>query len=184
MPIPSDEVTTYLGLGWFIYDHHASGQRYLQHTGLTNAQSAMLRVFPDQQTCFAVLLNSHKAGVLDSIGRELTSITAGIEVGTSAEMSASVTLRKDVLSAYQGHYQAFIGDYHIALGPEGLTGTFNNAVDEEPSSKIALRPLGDHNFDVLSYQGAFMGKMRFMDVDDDGIPQQLFAGVRLYQRVS
>ena len=182
VPIFSDEVTTQLGLGWFIFGYHASGHRYLQHTGLTNGQSAVLRIFPEQKACFAVLLNSHKPGVLDSIGGELMREITGFEA--PANPTDRVKLSQAQLALYEGDYCAYLGDYRIRLGAEGLLGLVNNKVDEAPEYKVTLRALGNHNFAIFSEQGISAGTLRFLSLDAQGRPQQLFAGVRLFQRAN
>ena len=70
------------GRGWGLSQHLASGEWYASHTGGTNGQCALLRIFPEQQACFVLLTNEQNLSALTAIGDELTEKIAGLSIDT------------------------------------------------------------------------------------------------------
>ena len=180
VPIYSSDSLTAMGMGWFIVTPR-SGPRYLQHAGLTNGQSALLRLFPDQQACFAILLNCNNPDVMQKISARLSAEIVG-EQWICSNDSTYVEVDADILACYQGRYQCGLGEVQVALVNKYLHAQVLNHVDEEAPKQGMLSALTEESFDLLDKNGVVLTQLRFINKDRGGIPQQLFSGMRCYQR--
>ena len=181
VPIISTAAKGATGLGWGLSTHNQSGLKIVGHTGGTNGQCAILRLFPEHKACFVVLMNRQKLDALMGIANTLTQVITDIDI-TAGPVPAPVNLSTEALQSYVGHYHAYAGDYYITLGAKGLEVTFEDAVDEEEASKGTLNPLGDECFDEKTRLGISRGIVRFMKFDGDGRPERLFSAGRLFLR--
>ena len=186
IPMPIGPLVSHLGLGWFVSDHRASGKRFVRHSGSTNGQCSNLRLFPEQKSAFALLLNSEKTGVLEHVTEELTEAVGGINSlsDNSRMLTVAREVTVDTLGHYVGRYHSFMGVYTFALSSAGLTGTFDWSIGEEPPIQMTLLAQGEHCFSMIDPQGIPMGQSRFLNFNSKGIPLQVFIGIRLYQRIS
>ncbi|MDB9953745.1 beta-lactamase family protein [Porticoccaceae bacterium] len=183
IPVTSKALKSATGLGWGVSQHNQSGLNIVAHTGGTNGQCAILRLFPEHNACFVVLMNCQRLDVLTDIANRLTQEIAGVDLTAAPDFTeASVSLKTEQLQAYVGHYHAYAGDYYVTLGANGLNVTFEDAVDEEQPSNGTLSPVGDECFDEKNTQGITRGIVRFMKPDTEGRPSRLFAAGRLFQR--
>lgn len=180
VPVYGPDSTTAMGMGWFIVTP-GHGARYLQHAGLTNGQSSLLRLYPDQQACFAILLNSNKPGAMQKISAWLSAEITGVPVPISQPPNY-IAVSPSSLAAYQGCYQCGLGEVHVALDRQQLQATVFNQVDEEAPKQGVLNALTEEAFELLDDNGALVTQLQFMDRDEDGIPHNLFTGLRRYQR--
>ncbi len=184
VPITTPVLTGGIGLGWGLSRHNHSGLQMVGHTGGTNGACALLRLFPEHNACFAVLMNRQKLDVLMAIGITLTETLTGTDITTAPSPAQVPTpLSREALTAYAGNYQAYAGDYHFRVGEEGLQCSFSDAVDEEDDQLLHARALGDECFELLDTQGTSCGVVRFMNPNEQGEPMRLFAAGRLYRRV-
>ena len=181
VPVTSTAIRGATGLGWGLSQHNLSGLKMVAHTGGTNGQCALLRLFPEHNACFVILMNRQKLDALMGIANTLTEAITGINPAEAPE-SEPVSLNQDQLQAYVGHYHAYAGDYNISLEPTGLVVNFEDAVDEEEPVTATLHPIGDECFEEKNAQGITSGIVRFMQPDKDGRPTRLFSMGRLYLR--
>jgi CubicO group peptidase (beta-lactamase class C family) len=181
MPITSTALKGAMGLGWALSTHNQSGLKIVAHTGGTNGQCALLRLFPEHNACFVILLNRQNLEGLMSIGNTLTQAITGVDI-TAAPTAEPVNLSADQLQPYVGHYHAYAGDFYLTLGANGLEAKFVDAVDEEEPSIFSLNPVGDECFEAKNSQGVIRAIVRFMKPDNEGRPCRLFGMGRLFQR--
>ena len=183
MPTPSDIIRSSMGRGWGLSQHLASGECYASHTGGTNGQCALLRIFPEQQACFVLQMNEQNLSALMDIGNELTEKIAGLSLTPSAE-KPEINLSLKALEKLVGHFRSYGGDYTVTLGADGISATFVDSVNEEDTLKLKLKPLGEECFDQQNEQGISEGIVRFMNPDAQGRPSRLFVSARIFQRVA
>ena len=181
VPVTSSAITNAMGLGWSLSTHSQSGLNIVGHIGGTNGQCAILRLFPEHNACFAVLMNRQRLEALTSITNTLTQAITGIDL-TTAPVTARFNLSHDQLRAYTGHYRAYAGECHITLGTNGLDLTFEDSVDEKGTSTGSLSPVGDECFEEKDAYGVTNGVVRFMKHGAKGRPSLLFAAGRLFRR--
>ena len=181
VPVTSKALTGATGLGWGISQHNQSGLKMVAHTGGTNGQCAILRLFPEHNACFVVLMNRQKLDALMGMANTLTEAVTGVDL-TAGTAVTPVTLSTEQLQAYVGHYHAYAGDYYVTLGANGLDVKFDDAVDEEEPTIGTLNPVGDECFEEKNAQGVTRGIVRFMQPDKAGCPSRLFAAGRLFLR--
>ena len=185
VPVTSPAAKTAFGLGWGLGQHNQSGLKMVNHNGGTNGQCATLRLFPEHNACFVVLMNRQKLDVLTDIGNKLTQAITGVDLTAApvaTDAATTVNLSAEQLQAYVGHYHAYAGDYYVTLGTNGLEVVFEDAVDEEEPSEGTLKPLGDECFEEKNTLGVSRGIVRFMKPNSEGQPGRLFAAGRLFQR--
>ncbi|MDB9999654.1 beta-lactamase family protein [Porticoccaceae bacterium] len=183
VPVTSDVVSSSVGLGWMLSNHAPSGLHFVGHAGGTNGQCAMLRIFPEQQGCFAFMLNRSKIEALNAITAELTHAVTGCDLVANS-IPTTIEISKEKLSCYTGRFQSFAGNYTFTLSENGLNGTFDDVVGEKQLLVVDLKFLGDDRFDQINQMGVSVGVLRFMDLDENGRPSRLFAGGRLYEYVT
>ncbi len=187
---------TRIGLGWFMAKDKDSGHSTLYHSGATNGQCSLLKAFPEQQAAFVMLLNSEKAGVYEAISEQLTEALVGVKPSVSNPTTLSPaptsvpsstpmpTLSPDALSCYVGRYRSYLGEYTFYQEGDELLACFDWFIGEEPQDRVRLQALGEHCFALFDEEGSPAGRIRFLEFDECGVPQQVFTGIRLYQRTS
>jgi len=183
MPVPSDVIRHTIGRGWILSQHLASGEWYASHTGGTNGQRALLKIFPEQQACFVLQMNEQNLSALTAIGDELTEKIAGLSMTPSAE-KPEINLSPQALKKVVGQFCSYGGDYTVTLGADGASAIFVSSVNEEDPLKLKLKPLGEECFDQQNEQGISEGVVRFMSPDEQGRPSRLFVGGRIFQRIA
>ena len=181
VPVTSTVSIDATGLGWSLSTHNQSGLEMVGHTGGTDGQCAILRLFPEHNACFVVLMNRQKLEALMGIVNTLTQAITNIDV-TDVSVITPVSLSTEALESYVGHYHAYAGDFYVSLGANGLDVIFEDVEDEEEPSKGTLNPVGDECFEQKNSQGVTSGIIRFINPDGDGRPGRLYAGGRLFQR--
>ena len=188
MQIPSVEIPNLsadmehsLGLGWFCYKTLSEGQTFFDHAGATNGQLATLRLFPEQQAGFAVLMNSSSGVVLKKVVAELTKELSGFNSNDS-EHHCEVAI-EERLETYTGHYHAYAGDYQFFIEHGALVGRFDDAVDEGGPVFMYLTPKGNMVFAIKNEHGHSLGQLRFMSSHGNREPNLLFSGMRLYTKL-
>ena len=180
VPVPSCVLKHRLGLGWFCYETVEGAHTFIDHGGATNGQLAMLRVFPAQNACFAVLLNSGNGHALNEITKKLTLALSGIN-STEPEV-AQKSLSKEQLQGFVGRYQAYAGVCHVRLEKDVLLMRYEDAVAESAASELSLQPLSETDFELRSKTDRPAGRLHFVTPDTNGVPTQLFFAMRLHAR--
>lgn len=179
VPMPSQLLNRHLGLGWFAHEAKSREYCFIDHGGATNGQLAMLRLFPEQKSAFALLLNSRtddQAAIVNDITRELTGFDC-----TEPDIVKPVT--DEVLQACTGQFHASSGDFHIRCEGGRLISQFIDSEGDIEPVTTELVPLGELDFLAKNTQGQTTGRLRFLAPDSNGAPTRLFTAVRLYQRV-
>ena len=183
VPVTSTALKAATGLGWSVSQHNQSGLKMVAHTGGTNGQCAILRLFPEHNACFVVLMNRQKLDALVGIANTLTKTITDVDLTVApVQITSSVNLTPEQLQPYVAHYHAYAGDYYVTLGSNGLDVVFDDAVDEEEPSRGTLNPIGDECFEEKDSLGVTRGIVRFMKPNSEGQPDRLFAAGRLFQR--
>ena len=183
MPVPSDVLRNAIGRGWVLSQHLESGEWYASHTGGTNGQCALLRIFPERQACFVLQLNAQNLNALAAIGNELTEKVSGLSMTPSSE-KPEINLSPQALEKIVGQFSSYGGHYTVTQGADGVSAIFVSSVDEEDPVKLKLKPIGEECFDQQNEQGISEGIVRFMSPDAQGRPSRLFVNGRLFQRVA
>jgi len=182
IPRTSESVGTQMGLGWMLDTFKSEQLHSVQHGGATNGQCSMLRIFPEQNACFIILLNSRKPGVLPAISNEMTELITGVDLKLE-NANPVIELSQDELRPYLGLYRCHGGDYEVTLGESGLVGVYKDAVDEGDQMVMTLYPLGDDRFEFKDEQSVSLGVVRFMKPDEQGRFTRLMAFMRMHLRV-
>lgn len=180
IPRPAAGVKTGLGLGWFMFEHSASNRVFIDHGGATNGQCATLRLFPDREACFALLMNVSSGPELAGAVKELTELIG--EYDFTEEGFTPVDLSERELIKFVGTYSAYAGDYKVSLNDERLAAQWTDAVDEEPPQNYKMRPIGDDCFEFLDERCRVCATAQFTSPNERDAPQKLSVGVRLFQR--
>ena len=185
-PDSGEMLIAFKGLGWGIFEPRAPEQRLriLSHEGMVAGQNATLRLFPEQSTAFAVLLNGVKPGVMAAIVNELTEQLVGID--TQPPPPKPANLDGAALASYSGKFQCLDASYEVAVG-EHATGSFvlNVCMLDRfgDSSRMTWVPLGNDCFAAYDEQNNRLPNITFIEAIGS-IPQYLFVGGRLNQRVT
>ena len=143
-------------------------------------QLATLRVFPEHNTCFAVLINAG-SGAINRVVNQLTVETTGIDCDEPAA-EKPMSMDDDQLKRFAGHYQAYAGDCHLQYQDGVLAFHFEDAVAEIEDMDFTLYALDAMSFQLRTKTDQPAGRVRFCSPDKDGQPTQLFFGMRLYTR--
>lgn len=181
IPIKSSILQYALGLGWFCYETIQHRERFIGHAGATNNQLAALRVFPESNACFALLLNAESSSAFNQLVNQLTLGVSGIQCEEPTAVYRN--MKEEQLQCIVGYYQAYAGNCDVRLQYGRLAVRFEDSIAEVDAEELSLRPLDAQNFELKSSDGISIGRMRFLSPDKQGKPKQLFFGARLYTRV-
>ena len=180
LPRMSTTTTSYAGLGWGLRKINHNGRVLYSHLGATFGQRSLLRVVPDQNTCIAVLVNSDKEGVVDSVAVTLLKALADIDL-TEPE-STLVTLTREQLVAMTGVYASIGDSYTLTLDANQLVATHENKLHNR-QQRLQLTPLDNSTLVAHNEQGEACYKFRFLSPDTQGRYGYLYGGARLHQRI-
>lgn len=188
LPPSSNFFDTHWGLGWGVSVGKRSNRTMISHSGQTAGQHSVLRLFPDQDTAFAVLLNGVKAGVADGIVNDLMSELIGID-DKEPEPEPNL-LSAEQLLHYTGTFDGFDAVYKVEVGHAGealergrsLTASCTDKLDKTVS-QYSWRPLGGQLFASYTLQGIRMANITFIKEANASIPNALFVGGRLSHRL-
>jgi CubicO group peptidase (beta-lactamase class C family) len=177
------------GLGWMLFD--LGGVAAFGHDGASIGQASFLRVVPDANFVFALLVNGPGGDALfDDLFSELVGEGLGIEVaralappdhrgqfeldplvGTYAQPHLRITIRADggrLVADFEPHPQAS----GLAAG--------------SPSRDVPLEPLAahPHAIDMVAEVGGQVSAFTFYERDTAGAFRYLHTGLRAFPRVS
>jgi hypothetical protein len=168
-----------MGLGWLLSTWE--GERVLSHGGGTIGQLSFFNVLPDRRIAVVLLTNSGTGGLLyRDLGRYLFEELAGIT--PPAPPKAADPAPKLDLRPYLGRYKRHGIDTEITQRNGELVAkvTATGALAElSPPQELILQPVDDEVFFVPA-MGALAA---FQDFDDKGLPQRLYVGSRVANRV-
>ena len=187
LPSNSGVVDQHWGLGWGVMIHKDSGIPMVWHSGLVAGQTSMLRLFPEQDLVFAILVNGAKAGVMDAIANDVMKDLTGLD--TREPECSPIKLGADRLAVYTGTFESFDAVYHIAVN-EHLTDSDSVALAvsrtdklHKITSQLTWLPRGEHVFASLTDQGVRLPNVVLIANKEDTAPNQLFVGNRLNHRL-
>ncbi|WP_417625051.1 serine hydrolase domain-containing protein [Paremcibacter congregatus] len=173
-----------MGLGWFLQTDPKSGRRFYQHGGATNGQLAMLRIFPDTDSCFALLMNAQCPMTYNRMIIDLTQAVGGMEPQLFSDRP-EISMSPEELAPFEGCFTAYAGDYHFAVKENRLTYHYEDSVDEDSTRTGFLKPIGHMCFLPCDEDGAVApgtSAFRFITSINKNRPKQLFAALRLFTR--
>ena len=184
-PRSSRDTKGSMGLGWMLGQHEPTGLKYVFHSGGTIGQCAHLRLFPEHNSCIAVLLNRLNGEAFTNIVNHLTTLATGYEIEANRDhiKTSTISMSREELQPYTGKYHSYAGDYTISISDDKLIAKFDDAVDKDYSSTVWLQPLGEGCFEQKNKNGKPLGLVHFIKPNQQGSPTQLFAGTRQYQRI-
>lgn len=179
LPPYSPAQVTHWGLGWsLINELNQSHAPIVGHTGQTFGQSALLELFPQQNMAFAALANVGGGGVLRQVFNDLLLELAD----TRFKAPDTLKVLQDA-SRFTGQFEALGYCYQITLENQQLVATVIDKVLSSGATKIFLKPIDDNAFAGYSEDDQFAGNFIFLNADKGSIPQSIFTGCRLTNRV-
>jgi hypothetical protein len=182
VPSTSQDASGSMGLGWGLAEYKASGLRAVSHNGGTNGQCSLLRLFPEHNACFAILVNCRGQGekAIEEIGNDLTLAITGVDLKASASKPEPVTLTEEQLQPYLGRFKGTHMSFNFVISQGQLV----CRDDDEAQTEYAVIPVGDDCVDFKLSEEKSLGIMRFMNFDTkDGRAMALYCMGRLIMRV-
>lgn len=188
VPQPSVSLVAdkYAGLGWQIIDHQASGTRFIEHGGATCGSLALLRMVPEQNAAFAILMNGFKAEAIRETALDINEALTGVSL-REPELNPDQALPSGVSAE---RLQTLVGDYEcldsliqVRLDDKlNLSAHIIMNIDPVPPETVGLQALTSSCFAIVNNQGKHAANLAFVD-GPDGRPQYLFNGGRLSERL-
>lgn len=182
MPTTSTVLTSHMGLAWKLHRVKSSGRLFIDHMGGTLGQRSIICMVPDQDLSFAVLTNTAKDGVIESIAATLLQAFADIDIDES--QPAVVTPTPENLAVFNGAYQSFGDEFIFSVKDSQLTAVHQDTVVKNPAEVLQLRPLNDTTFWGYNRDSAVAAKFQFLNPDSQGVYQRLSANGRILQRIN
>ena len=177
--LPRSGLSDAMGLGWILGTW--DGERVIGHGGGTIGQLSFLQVLPDRRFAVILLTNSMTGGLLwRDLGRYLFEELAGVNMPTPPK-PADPAPKLD-LGLYAGTYKRHGIDTEVVVKDGGLVAkmTATGAMAElSPPQELLLEPIDPELFSVP----AMGGLAEFVDFDAKGVPQRLYVGSRVANRV-
>jgi CubicO group peptidase (beta-lactamase class C family) len=164
------------GLGWSLRD--INGVRAVEHTGATNGFMGRLSVIPERKFALAIVTNGENGGSVHS------AIYAHIMrqvVGFERKSVAPVTLTREQLARFEGHFFTGLADILIELNGDGLVmhrmniDPFTREITERPPARLS--PVSETIFAIE--EGPLSGGFGELILNSDGSVRFLRAGGRL-----
>ena len=162
----------------------------ISHSGQTSGQQSMLRLFPDRDIAFAVLLNGVSSGVIGEITNDLMRDLTGMD-GQEPELD-SFTLTANELAAYTGTFESFDLVYKVTIKETLIGSTSENtrpslfvsciAKSDNTESYFTWLPLDKRMFASYNSQGVRIANTVFISDANAATPNKLFVGGRLSHR--
>ena len=184
-PLPpiSQVFDVHRGLGWGISIDRYSGRSMISHSGETAGQQAVLRMFPDRDSAFVVLLNSVKAGVADAIVNDLMASVA--DMHQQEPEPDPTTFNANELTSYTGSFESFAAVYKVTLkNNSNILAVSCTDKLHNTTSHLSWLPLEGQMFAAYNEQGVRLPNVVFLNGKGSARPNQLFVGGRLIQRSS
>ena len=181
-PPLSSLARTYAGLGWGIADYvNHNNLRVIGHSGATKGFLSNLRLIPEQNAAFCILINGRHQAAMDATTKDLLEAVAGIDL-SEPESTSDQPLNQ--LTQIIGTYDSF--DNYIVVEQENgqLTATIQPKNNPTPPEHLTLRHTQATTFASYSQAGSRTSTIVFSEHNEQGIPQYLFYLGRQHPRVS
>lgn len=186
LPANSEQIDRYWCLGWGRWTDTRSGRSIIYHSGLVNSQTAMLQLVPDMNLALAVLLNSAKPGVIDTVVSDILKHLTKIDIKEPSP--TPIQLSAEELKRYVGQFDNLGARYDLSLvediGKDGLNGLSVSCFDkwDKTSTESLWLPIGDQLFATFNGEGIRGRNAVFVTGTDDRSVDQLFMGLRVSNR--
>ena len=180
LPPHSELFITDWGLGWFLLN--GGEAPVFGHDGVTIGQSVLLRIVPEKNLIFSILINGDRwpaFALQKALFCELMSELAGYDYHEPEE---GHTLSHP--EQYCGHYESFGSEWDVVFEQEKLLVTTKIKSLEIPTEKLVLNPIDENCFVGYSKKGKRQLNITFLSPDEDGRPAYLFSCFELCHRVS
>ena len=179
LPVLSQCFTRQMGLGWAKYSYNKSDVASIGHDGATRGFYATIRLFPEHNTAFAVLLNGVCPTTLKSITDALLEHLVGVKTAEPPiDKNASLAERD---TAIIGHYESFDKSIDIYQENGQLKAQLMYKIDPLPNQLLDLYPIANQYYGAENQQGVRQPNWTF--VGEGAVPEYLFDGSRLNPRL-
>lgn len=182
LPRISSRYRKAIGLGWHLHHYPQSNLHMVGHTGGTRGFASVLQLIPEQQTAYAILLNSTGGNVaaFNAINRDLMLALTGTEV--QHPDPDHTTADTDLLQGMVGKYsQGLQSTIEISMGDGQLAAcmTFNQS--SLAPMHMKLKWTEENCFAVFSADGQYIMNAVFLP-DEKGDIAWYLNGEALYRR--
>jgi CubicO group peptidase (beta-lactamase class C family) len=158
------------GLGWFLMSQN-DNPFVFGHDGSTVGQCAMLRVVPEQELIFSVLLNVEDMSILKGLFCELMEHLAGV-IYKEKEPAGSLSHPE----RYCGHYESLGESYDIVYEQEELLALYKIKILDGPEQRLHLKPIDENSFAIYSEDGKRLdNNLAFLKPNAQHQPSYLFS---------
>jgi len=177
LPPLSGVFDQFVGIGWGKSVFKQSGTTMISHNGATLGFESILRIIPEQNLAFTVLVNGVEPGVMANIGGELMATLTGIDLKEPEPVER--TAQGTTLDQFVGRYESFNSVCTVTLNDDHLVATVLYKIDPVPPLKLKLIPIGENVFATYGEDDQRLANIAFIFDDVSETPGYLFAEGRL-----
>lgn len=177
LPLLSGIFDQFVGIAWGKFVFKQSGTVMIGHNGATLGFESMLRLIPEQDLAFAVLVNGVEPGVMATIGGELMAALAGIDMNEPEPIEC--TVQDTALDQLTGCYESFNSVYKVTLNDDQLVATLRYKIDPVPPLELKLIPIGNNIFATYGEDDQRLANIAFIFDETSENVRYLFAEGRL-----
>ena len=177
LPPLSGVFDQFVGVAWGKSIFKQSGTTMVSHNGATLGFESMLRLIPEQNLAFAVLVNGVEPGVMANIGGELMTALTGIDLKEPEPIER--TAQGTDFDQFAGRYESFNSVYTVTLDDDHLVATLIYKIDPIPPLKLNLIPIGEGVFATYGEDDQRLANIAFIFDDTSETPGYLYAEGRL-----
>jgi len=177
LPPLSSVFDQFVGIAWGKLVFKQSGAIMVSHNGATLGFESMLRLIPEQNLAFSVLVNGVEPGVIAAIGGELMAALAGIDMKEPEPTECNV--QDMALDRLTGCYESFNSVYKVTRNDDQLMASLLYKIDPVPALKLRFIPFGNNIFATYGEDNQRLANIAFIFDDASETPRYLFAEGRL-----
>jgi CubicO group peptidase (beta-lactamase class C family) len=177
LPPLSGVFDQFVGIAWGKSVFKQSGTTMVSHNGATLGFESMLRLIPELDLAFGVLVNGVEPGMIANIGGELLTALTGIDA-KEPEPAEHSTQETD-LGRFTGRYESFNSIYTVTLNDDRLVATLLYKIDPVPPLILKLVSIGKNVFATYQEDDQRLANIAFIFDDVSKVPAYLFAEGRL-----
>lgn len=177
MPRRSQCIQGHYGLGWSLQDYRQAQQRVYGHTGATQGFYAVLRVLPEKNLAFVILINASQPSAMPALSNDLLQSLAGFHAKEPPlETGGALTPAQKALA---GRYESFDKVITIEAADDHLRAHMVYNIDPLPPTDLSLFPIEPYCFGVLDQAGKRQANLVFVGEGGAEGSDYLFDGSRL-----
>lgn len=169
------------GLGWAMEMQNSSGVKTIGHVGAVRGSLSVLRIIPDQQSAFVIMMNGFKPYALEKVTQELMQCISGV-VTREPKLPAR-NYDVEVMADLVGQYESFDTVIRVTLENQKLYASIIYKIDPLPPQRLLLIDLGGGRFGALTPEGDRRRNMVFVTESNSRIPSYVFNCDRLNRRL-